>query len=271
VSFNPFTVLRRPIDAVFRPSEIVRTPPTYESSSPLRQAWLSVRLLGFFVLNLFLYTLPLSLAGVGTIDPSTTPPSTFEAAVSGLVPPQQSWVFLLRVVQNSLFLFLAAAITFAAFHVGIVLIRRSAGVIRSLRVITYSSSFYLATVFTLVWLTATNPGVAVADDLLLSVQSDVVFYFIETLDASLTLPGGPIARPPLSELTSVGVALLAALVIATIYYTYVLYLGARKTHGTTRLESVFVVVFVAVSPTLYIMGSILIIELSITVPDLFVA
>ena len=264
-------VLRQPVYAVLKPSEIVQTPPSYDAGSVFRKVWLAAILLVFFLGNVLVYTLPLSLAGIGTVAPEPTPPTAFEAVPLGATDPVDAWVFLLRVTQNSLFLLAAAVITFVAFHMAVILTRSSKGLIRSLRVITYSSALYLATVFTLVWLASTNPNVGVADELLLSLQSDFVYYFIDLLGSPLELPGGRIDRPALSGLTPVGVSILSGLAITLCYYAYVLYLGARKTHGTDRIESVLVVLFVATSPALYVIGSILIFEFAISVPDLLVA
>lgn len=264
-------ILRQPVYAVFKPSEIVRTPPTYDSGSVSRKIRLGVTLLAFFLGNILIYTLPLSLAGIGTVDPEATPPPAFETVLSGVANPGDAWVFLLRVTQNSTFLLAAAVITFLAFHAGVILSRSSKGIVRSLRVITYSSALYLATIFTLVWLTSTNPNIGVADELLLSLQSDFIYYFIDLLDSPLELPSGRIDRPPLSGLTPIGVSILSSLVISLCYYSYVLYLGARKTHGTSRIESVLVVLFVAGSPALYVIGSILVFEFAISVPELLFA
>jgi hypothetical protein len=264
-------ILRQPINAIFRPSEIVDTPPTYDAGSSLRKIRLGATLLIFFIGNLLLYTLPLALAGIGAISTDLQPPIVFESLIPGFIEPNEAWLFLLRVTQNSLFLLTAAVITFVAFHISITITRSSKGIVRSLRVITYSSALYLATIFTLVWLASTNPNIGVADELLLSLQSEFIYYFIDLLDASLELPGGRTSRPNLSNLTTTGIAILSGLTITISYYAYMLYLGARKTHNTSRIESGFVVLFVAASPALYVIGSILIVELAITVPDLLFA
>jgi len=92
------------------------------------------------------------------------------------------WLFVLRVVQNSLFLLTAAVITFVAFHIGVRLVGGSEGIIRSLRVITYSTALYLATIFTLVWLASTHSGVAVADRLLIGIQSEFIYFLLISWD-----------------------------------------------------------------------------------------
>lgn len=264
-------ILRQPVYAVFKPSKIVQIPPTYDAGSIFRKIWLGTTLLMFFLGNVLIYTLPLSLAGIGTVNSESTPPAAFEAVLLGTTNPVDAWVFLLRATQNSLFLLAAVIITFIAFHASVVLTHSSKGLIRSLRVITYSSALYLATVFTLVWLASTNPNVGVADELLLALQSDFIYYFIDLLDSPLELPSGRVDRPALSGLTPAGISILSGLVITLCYYGYVLYLGARRTHGTGRINSILVVLFVASSPTLYVIGSILIFELAISVPELFVA
>lgn len=271
MSQTGLTVLRQPLYAIFKPSEIVETPPTYNAESILRKARLGINLLIFFLGNILLYTLPLSFAGIGAVSPGTEPPQAFESLFAGFFDTADAWVFLLRATQNSLFLLSAAVITFVTFHAGIILTRSSKGIVRSLRVITYSSALYLATIFTLVWLAATNSSVQVADNILLWLQSEFIYYFIDLFQASLELPGGRVSRPDLSGLTTTGIGVLSGLAIATCYYGYMLYLGARKTHGTSRIESTFVVLFVAMSPGFYIIASILVVELAIAVPDFLFA
>lgn len=263
------SLLRRPIDAVFRPSAIVQTPPAYDAGSSSRKLWLTLQLLAFFILNLLLYTLPLSFAGIGVVEGSETPPAVVSAAVEsiGVGDPVSMWLFVLRVVQNSLFLLTAAVITFVAFHIGVRLVGGSEGIIRSLRVITYSTALYLATIFTLVWLASTHSGVAVADRLLIGIQSEFIYFFIDLLGSDLGLPSGRQEVPSMAGLTTTDLGLLSGLAIAVSYYAYVLYLGARKTHDLTRLESTLAVSFVVLSPALYVIGSILVVELAISIPE----
>ena len=262
----------RPLDAVLRPSAVVQVPSSYDAGSVRERARVAARLLAVFVGNLLLYTLPLSLAGVGTVDPATTAPEWFASSVAPLVGDADGvWRFALRLVQNSVYLFTAGLVTFLAFHVGVVLTGESSGVLTSLRVVTYSTALYLATIFTLVWYAATSPNVGAAADLLLAVQVEFVYYFIDRLGADLVLPVERPATVSAAALSTHGRVVLIGLLVAACYYAYALYLGARTGHGTTRLTSAYVVGFVAASPAMYVVASVLVFTLGLEVPEVLFA
>lgn len=264
-------LLRRPFDAVLRPSAVVEVPSSYDASSLRERALIGGRLLALFVGNLLLYTLPLSLAGIGTVDPATTAPAWFASLAAPLGAADGLWRFSLRLLQNSVYLLTAGLVTFLAFHVGVVLTGESEGVLTSFRVVTYSTALYLATIFTLVWYASTSPNVDAAADLLLAVQAEFVYYFIDRLGADLVLPIGRPGEVSARALTPHGKAVLVGLLVAVCYYAYALYLGARTGHGTSRLTSAYVVIFVAVSPAIYVVASVLVVTLGLSVPEVLFA
>lgn len=245
---------------------------SHDAGAAREKARIGARLLAVFVGNLLLYTLPLSLAGIGTVDPATTAPEWFASLAAPLGGDTDGvWRFILRLARNSVYLLTAGLVTFLAFHVGVVLIGESDGVLTSFRVITYSTALYLATIFTLVWYAATSPNVEAAADLLLAVQMEFVYYFIDRLGADLVLPVGRPAAVSATAVTAHGKLVLVALLVAVCYYAYALYLGARIGHGTSRLTSAYVVAFVAVSPALYVVASVAVFMLGLEVPEVLFA
>ena len=268
VASRTLQLVRRPVDILLRPSTVVQAPAAYEATSVTKRAYIALKLTVFFVANLLLYTFPLSLAGIGTIDPALTAPAWFAGLAESVVSdPDAVYRFLLRLAENSLFLFVAAVLTFAAVHVGVLITRESNGILMSLRVVTYSTALYLATLFTLVWYTASSPNIVVADDLLLFVQAEGINFIIDQMGSNLVLPGEYPSDVNTAAMTLHGKALIVAIMITMVYYVYVLYLGARVAHGTSRLTSLFVVGFVSISPVLYVVGSVLAVELAITIPQ----
>lgn len=265
-------LLRRPYDAVFQPSEIVRARGGRDAASRWTQFKLFVRLLVVFSGNLLLYTLPLSLAGIGAVGADVTAPAWFADLVGGFTPDvDATWRFSLRLAQNSVFLLVAGLLTFVGFHTGATLTGRATGVLRSLRVVTYSTALYLATIFTLVWYASTAPTIEVADDLLIALQSEFIYYFIDSLGSNLQLPGGRPGAVDYGALTTRGQTVLGALLLAVCYYAYVLYVGARASHGMSRFTAMIVVAFVAATPAIYVVGSILAIEIGFGLPEVIFA
>lgn len=235
-------LVRRPFDIVFQPSKVVSVPPSYEATSIQRKMVIGTKLVLFFIINLLIYTLPLSLAGIGSSEQ-----------------------FLFRLIENSLFLLIAALLTFVAFHVGILITGQSNGILRSLRVITYSTALYLATLFTLVWYTATSSTISVADDLLLFLQAAFINFILEWMGSDLVLPGEYPTEANVGTLSFHGQVVLIAIILVIIYYLYVLYVGAQRAHGTSKFTSILVIGFIILSPVLYVIGSIIAVESGIAI------
>lgn len=252
------SVVTRPIDVIFRPERLVEAHEEIYGGSTRTNVGIALRLFAFYLVNVVLYAAPLTLAGFGTIQGAVDPPGIV-AAVGGLagIGGEGLWRFSLTLAQNSVYLFVATLLTLATFHVGVVLSGSSAGLLLSIRTVTYSTGLYLAAIFTFVWYLSTSAAVQTADELLLGVQTAFVYVFIDLLGSDLALPGGRPGTIPTDGLTAIGMAVVTLLVVAALYYLYLLYLGARITHGASRYESLMAVGFVVVSPALYVVGSIL--------------
>lgn len=269
---SAISLVRRPFDAVFRPAAIVETPPAYDAGSLFRRIRITVLLGLFFIGNLLVYTLPLSLAGIGTVETATTAPAAFADLVGGVIAdPDSLWRLGLRIAFNSLFLLTAALITLISLHSGVVLTGSSKGFLRSLRIITFSTALYLATIFTIVWYTTISGSVVVADDILVWIQGEFVYLIIDWMGSDLELSTGRPDPVQGGRLTPQGTLALVGLGVSVAYYAYVLYIGGRKAHELSRLGALWVVSFVAVSPAAYVIGSVLVAEIGIAVPQVLLA
>lgn len=244
---------------VFRPSAFVRSQVHTYTSGTLGQVRIGGRLSLFYVFNLVLYAVPLTLAVYSATTVPSSPPSTFEAFVGWVYSDiQEAWTFTVALLQNSAFLTAGSVLTFVTFHTGVVVTRNSKGILQTLHTVVYTSGIYLAGIFTLTWYLATAERIRVADDMLLSLQKAFIYYFIDMLNANVGLPGGRPTGFRTVQLTGHGRLILAVLGITFLYFLYSLYLGARINHDTTRIEAIIVLIVVAGSPVVYIVGSILI-------------
>jgi len=244
-------------DAVVRPSRFVAGRTVEDNGSRFRALRKLAKLTVVYVTNLALYALPLTLTGFGVNESATAPAWFAASAASALADPTELWQFLAGFVQNSAFLFVATVLTLLTFHAGVVLSRSSQGLMQTVHTVVYSTSAYLAGIFTVVWFLSTNDGVAAARDLVLAAQAQFVYVFIDLLGSDLGLPGGRPDPAPVAELSGDGRLLLAVLVVMGLYYLYSLYLGARINHHTSRFTGLVVVTFVALSPALYVVGLVL--------------
>ena len=228
-----------PIHAILRPERLVSVNNMTEGHGWIQPTIESVRLLSFYSLNLALYATPLTLSGIG---------------ISGRITPTK---FVESLLTNSAFLFVGTLLIFGTFHVGVVLSGKSSGLLRSLRAVTYSTGIYLALGYTLVWFISTKPQTETGSDLLIAIQGEFIYYFIDTLNVGLNLPGGRPDTVNLAGLTPIGEAVLILLAFAGLYTLYVLYVGRRIGHDANRAEALVATAFVLISPALYAVGSIL--------------
>ncbi|MXV63679.1 hypothetical protein GS429_16755 [Natronorubrum sp. JWXQ-INN-674] len=249
-------LLRWPVDVLARPKVLVASRADEETDSVAHAIVTSLRISVFYFANLLLYALPLTIAGFGVVNESAAPEG-FAAFAEPLVnDPDAAWQLSSALVQNSAFLFVATVLTFVTFHLGVVLTRSSDGIVRSLRTVSYSTGIYLAVMFTVVWYVATAPGIRVADEFLLALQAEFFYFFIDLVGVNLELPGGRPEAVDLGRLTRTGQAMFVVLLLSAVYYLYVLYLGARISHQSTRLEAIIAVFFVTISPAIYVLGVI---------------
>jgi len=203
-----------------------------------------------------LYSLPLTIAGYG-VNADATGPNAFTTAVMPFVSnPTELWQFLIALANNSLFLIVAALLTFGTFHIGILFTRTSKGILHSLRIVTYSVSIYLAVIFSLVWYLSLSPQIEFADEFLISLQAEFFYYFIDLFEVGLELSGGRPETIQIASLTTLGLTILSLILVAAVYFLYVLYIGAQVSHGATKSEAFVGIVVVVISPALYVTGII---------------
>lgn len=245
-------------NAVFRPSEFVAGKTTAENGNRLLMLRKLAYLTAVYVVNLALYAAPLTLTGFG-VNESATPPEWFVQSVATYFgEPVTLWQFLTGFVQNSAFLFVATVLTLVTFHAGVILSRSSKGLLRTVHTVVYSTSAYLAGIFTIVWYLSTNEGVTTTRNLVVAAQKAFIYFFIDLMGSDLGLPGGRPETVVLSDLSNNGTLLLAILIVVGFYYMFSLYLGTRINHHTSRFSGLLVVGFVGLSPAVYVIGLIIV-------------
>jgi hypothetical protein len=209
-----------------------------------------------YVLNLALYAIPLTAAGFGRQNiPSV--PDWFGSAllviqIAGNESIQSIWSFTYSFVQNSLSILGATVLTLITFHVGLVLTNQSRGIIETAYSVIYSTSVYLAGIFSVVWYLSLSDGVEVARTFVIDLQRAFVYTIIDLFDANVGLPSGRPGSLELGPISTQGELLLSLLLALVVYYLYSLFLGARINHETPRTYSCLVIIFVATSPIIYI-------------------
>lgn len=228
-----------PVNIIFRPERLVSVGGSGIKHGRLQIIINSAQLMAVYSVNLILYAAPLTLAGYGVNQSVTT--------ISG---------FFTALATNSAFLIAGTVLTLVTFHVGIVLSGASNGIVRSLRVVTYSTGVYLALGYTLVWYIATTPATSVAADILIELQTSVFSYFIDWFGVALQVPGEQLGSPSLAELTMVGRISLLLLFLSGLYYLYVLYAGSRIGHDANRIQAIIATGVVLMSPVMYVIGTI---------------
>lgn len=247
------SIVRGVVDAIIRPSALVNARRRRWQGS-VRRRVRQLRSLAFvYIANLGLYAAPLTLAGFGQ-DVAPEVPAWFVATVGapGL------WTVAFAFVQNCLFLLTATVLTLVSFHAAILVTAQSRGLFPSAYTVIYSTTAYLAGVFTVVWYLSTNENVAAARDVVLDAQRVFVYAIIDALGSNVELPGGRPEVVDFEPLTAEGEWVLAILLVLACYYLYSMYLGARINHRADRVVGLVVVVAVLVSPVVYVAGSIVV-------------
>lgn len=244
------------VDVAVRPAGLVEAHADRETAGGVDTVYAWVHISVFYFANLLLYAAPLALAGHGLTDADA--PDSVVAFVEPLGwNPDTVYQFGVTLAQTASFLFVATVLTLVTFHVGLVLAGGSAGLTRSYRAVSYSTGIYLAIMFSTVYYIATAEGIAVADDLLLAAQAEFIYFFIDLLGADFDLPTGrPDAVDP-TQLTTLGQLLLTTLLVTAGYYLYVLYAGARISHGASTLQAAIACGFVLISPVIYVVSVVL--------------
>lgn len=257
VYWNVSSILSSTFDAIVRPSQFVASETNIYSTTILSRIRQFFFLILIYIMNLLMYAAPLSLAGVGVPETAQTPTAFVPLVQPLAIDPDTAWRLTQAVISNSLYITAAAALTLFTFHVGAVITFGSSGIIQSFHTVVYSTSAYLAGLFTTVWYLSANPAVSTARDFVLAVQTEFVYWVIDLLGADLGLPGGRPESITASGLSTEGTYLLALIIVLLGYYIYSLYLGARINHDMSRTASLVAVIFVFISPVLYIGGSVM--------------
>lgn len=249
-------VIRGLFDAVFQPHRFVQSRTDEYAAG---WAWTALelnRLAVVYVVNLALYAVPLTLAGIG-VQSTAAAPEWFAALSGGVADPETTWQFLSALVQNSAFLTVAALLTLVNYHLAVLVTLNSRGVLQTAHTITYSTSAYLAGIFSLVWYLSQSATTTAAAGFVAGVQAEFVYALIDALGSDLALPGGRPEPVQVSAISGEGQLIIGGLALCVLYYLYSMYLGARINHGASRFTAVLVLLAVAAAPALYIVGTIL--------------
>lgn len=251
-----FGQVRWLFNIAFRPRELIDAPSVSHSQSIFDRVNIFISVTIFFLANVILYALPLSLAGIGFVDDEAAHPQFAEFSQGIVNDPDYWWMVLVRLVNNAEFLVIFGFLTYVLFHVGIWLTGKSTGQIHSYRIVMINTSIYLAIIFNLAWYAVAGEQTVIARDFV-----DWLFreYFAFVANLVGTAPPFSLEVPPnLANLSPMGKAMLVGLLVSVCYYVYVLYIGARKVHDLTRYEAAVVMGFALTSPVLFAAGSLLI-------------
>ena len=233
-------------DIVFNPQNLIESSSQYTDQSAVNRLSTILSVTVFFLLNVVLYALPLSLQGIGFVDAN----------------------IILLLINNSISIVSFGFLTYSLYHSGIWLVRGSNGLIPSYRIVMINTSIYLAIIFNLLWI-----GIFISNTLtgLFNWAFQVLF---ETVGYYIAIPPGfgdgfnSINPAEVSSLLLLDRAIIVGLLISSCYYLYVLYIGARRVHGLTRYESVLVMGFVLSSPITFAAISLIIGEY-LNIPSFF--
>lgn len=248
-------IIRGLFNAVFQPAELVKA-----HTATRRRSWLErIRQLwslgSIYLVNLVLYAGPLTLAGFGRQSVPAMP-GWFGDLVQ-MSNNDAVWQLSYAFLQNSLYLLVATVLTFVTFHFGVLLVLQSQGILQTAYTVVFSTSTYLAGIFTVIWYLSMSSGVTAARTLVIDLQKLFIYRIIDYLGADLGLPGGRPDRIEVQALTPEGEFLISILLVLAIYYFYSLYLGARINHSSNRIYSVLITGFVAISPVIYVVGTVI--------------
>lgn len=240
------------IDVILFPGNVVRNPAVSNRSSLIARIKVFLRLTVFFIVNIVLYALPLSLAGIA-LGVSEREPLTLIVEIvdalpeSSLITASGASNVLLRLANNSISLIVFAFLSFLMYHIGIFFTRKSDGAILSYYTIMISTSIYLAILFNISWYM-----VAQTETARYLIDWAVRQFFISSanlINVEPTVSAGEFQN--LSALSTEGQIGFILLAVFLCYYIYVLYVGARSLHELTRYESITVVGFVSTSPVVF--------------------
>lgn len=247
--------------SVFWPSRLVSVPDRQTSQGLLQSVRQGQKLLFIYLVNLALYAGPLTLAGIG-IGSGSGVPDWFVGFAGE--DPSLLMIYMAGFIQNSAYLFGVTLATLLGIHLALLITFQSKGFLRTAYSIVYSTSIYLAGMFTVVWYLTTAEGVANARELVINLQIEFIYRVIELIgsDMAFEIPRPDQIAP--GEFSLAGEIALVGLVILFLYYLYSLYLGTRLNHEAGRFEGVIAVLVVISLPILYVVGSILAVTLQLS-------
>lgn len=249
-------------DSIFRPTAFVEAETTHYAGTRWQSLRQSGLLLGIYVVNVMLYAVPLTLAGIGVPSPGDSV-LIFAGSGARVAISNHFVALLVGFLLNSAYISVAATLTFVTYHLSAVLTLNSSGFLQSLHTVVYSTSAYLAALFTLVWSLDMHAGLSGAAGFLRAVQLEFVYSIIDVIGVPLELTN--YSRP--TSISAAGVSpagtyLLALIALVVGYYVYSLYLGARINHEMSRTSSFVAILFVCVSPVLYVAGTVMAVGLA---------
>lgn len=249
-------IVRGVYHSLFRPEVLIQAQSAHKEGTLLFKLRELRELLTVYVINLALYAGPLTAAGFGRENVPPAPSGIREILNGQSALPL--WEYAYGFLQNSLYILGATVLTLITFHLSILLIRKSKGFLRSAYAIVYSTSIYLAGIFTLVWYLSTNEGVVAASRLVIEVQKAFIYSVIDIFGANLKLPGGRPGNIVLESISLEGQLLLSLLVVLVFYFLSSLYLAARVNHEVARFDGILAVAAVALSPVVYVAVSVVV-------------
>lgn len=241
--------------ALLRPSALVAVSNRQSGQSTIGKLRQAQALLTVYLLNLMLYAGPLTLAGIG-IQSSAAVPGWLQGLFG--TDPGLAARYLVGFLRNSAYMFGFTVAALGANHVALVITRQSKGFLRTAYSIVYSTSVYLAGIFTVVWYLTTASGVQTARDFVIDLQ---VLFIYTIIDYAGVTVAYQVERPSslvTSGFSQIGELALITLIVLTGYFFYSLYLGARLNHDAGRYESAMTVAIVVAIPFVYVLGSIIV-------------
>lgn len=218
-------------DIVFNPQNLIESSSRYTDQSILNRLRIFISVTIFFILNVIIYALPLSLSEIGFIDGTR----------------------LELLLNNSGIIIASGFLTYSLYHSGVWLMRGSGGLISSYRIVMINTSIYLAIIFNLLWFGTEQETLRglfnwTFQEFFLIVADYLGIYQEMSEDFSEV----PTTTPNSAMLEPSEVALIIGVIISLCYYLYVLYVGTRRVHNLTRYESMLVAGFVFTSvPTVF--------------------
>jgi hypothetical protein len=235
-------------DIVFNPQNLIESSSRYTDQSILNRLRIFISVTIFFILNVIIYALPLSLSEIGFIDGTR----------------------LELLLNNSGIIIASGFLTYSLYHSGVWLMRGSGGLISSYRIVMINTSIYLAIIFNLLWFGTEQETLRrlfnwTFQEFFLIVADYLGIY----QEISEDFSGFPTTTPNSAMLEPSEVALIIGVIISLCYYLYVLYLGTRRVHNLTRYESMLVAGFVFTSVPTVFATTALILGVFLDLPPLF--